>query len=474
MTILRVLILAAFALLIRLTFRSRGRGWVLFIASLLAIFWLQPSMPIRNLDFWLPVLTIFLTLFSWEITSTQEERLSRHNFITVAIIAGVILLVGLTRYLSVKGVITSSQPPPTLQVIAGILILAGLFFVLRLAKKTNPALLWIGFALIIGFFIILKLPSLTWLTSSGLHILMGQSVTNASALDIRWLGFSYVAFRLIHTIRDRQSGRLPQVTLQEYFIYVIFFPSFTAGPIDRIERFIADLHQPVPLTAEDLGEGGKRLVVGLFKKFAIADTLGIIALSATNATQVQGAGWTWLLLYAFTFQIFFDFSGYTDVAIGMARWLGFRMPENFNHPYLKSNLTLFWNNWHMTLTQWFRSYFFNPVTRSLRSARKPINPTLILLITQLGTMLLIGLWHGITWNFAVWGLWHGLGLFIQNRASTWLRPLTSWLDNRPVPKAIFMGLGILLTFNYVALGWVWFALPTLQSSLTIFGKLFGG
>jgi D-alanyl-lipoteichoic acid acyltransferase DltB (MBOAT superfamily) len=415
-----------------------------------------------------------LTLFTWEITATQDERLSRHNIISVAIVAGIILLVGLTRYLSVKGVITSSQPPPTLQVIAGILILAGLFFALRLEKKTIPALLWIGFALILGFFIVLKLPSLTGLTSSGLHILMGQSVTNASALDIRWLGFSYVAFRLIHTIRDRQSGRLPQVTLQEYFIYVIFFPSFTAGPIDRIERFIIDLRQPIPMTAKDLGEGGKRLAVGLFKKFAIADTLGLIALSATNATQVQGAGWTWLLLYAFTFQIYFDFSGYTDVAIGMACWLGFRLPENFNHPYLKPNLTLFWNSWHMTLTQWFRAYFFNPVTRSLRSARKPINPTLILLITQLGTMLLIGLWHGITWNFAAWGLWHGLGLFIQNRVSTWLRPRTSWLDNRPVPKAIFTGLGILLTFNYVALGWVWFALPTLQSSLTIFGKLFGG
>jgi alginate O-acetyltransferase complex protein AlgI len=474
MTILTVLILATFALLIRLTLRSKGRGWVLLIASLLTIFWLQPSTPIRNLDFWLPVMTLLLTLFTWEITATPEERLSRHNILTVSIIAGVILLVGLTRYLSVTGIITSSQPPPTWEVFVGIVILAGIFFALKLAKTAIPVLLWIGFALILGFFIILKLPEITRLTSTGLHLLMGQSTTNASPLDIRWLGFSYVAFRLIHTIRDRQSGRLPLVSLQEYLIYVIFFPSFTAGPIDRIERFITDLRHPIPMTAEDLGDGGKRMAVGLFKKFALADTLRLIALSNTNATQVQGAGWTWLLLYAYTFQIYFDFSGYTDVAIGMARWLGFRLPENFNHPYLKSNLTLFWNNWHMTLTQWFRSYFFNPVTRSLRSVRKPINPTYILLITQLGTMLLIGLWHGITWNFVAWGLWHGLGLFIQNRLSNWLRPRTAWLDARPVPRAIYTGLGILLTFNFVALGWVWFALPTLQSSLTVFGKLFGG
>lgn len=474
MSILTVLILAAFALLIRLTFRSKGKGWILLIASLLAIFWLQPSMPIRNLDFWLPLLTIFLTLFTWEITAVPEERVSRRNILAIAIVAGVILLVGLTRYLGFTGVITPSQPPPTWQVLVGIALLVSLFFVLRLSNKTIPALLWVGFALILGFFIVLKLPVLTGLSSTGLHLLMGQSATNASPLDIRWLGFSYVAFRLIHTIRDRQSGRLPQVSLQEYFIYIIFFPSFTAGPIDRIERFVTDLRQPLPLSAQDLGEGGKRLAVGLFKKFAIADTLGMIALSATNAAQVQGAGWAWLLLYAFTFQIYFDFSGYTDVAIGMARWLGFNLPENFNRPYLKSNLTLFWNNWHMTLTQWFRAYFFNPVTRSLRSAKKPINPTFILFITQLGTMLLIGLWHGITWNFVAWGLWHGLGLFIQNRLSTWLRPYTSLLEKRPAAKAIFTGLGILLTFNYVALGWVWFALPTLQSSLAIFGKLLGG
>ena len=105
MTIVTVLLLAVSALLIRLAFRSKGRSWALLIASLLAIFWLQPSMPIRNLDFWLPVLTLFLTLFVWGITTTPEERLSRCNLITVSIIAGVVLLVGLTRYLNVKGII---------------------------------------------------------------------------------------------------------------------------------------------------------------------------------------------------------------------------------------------------------------------------------------------------------------------------------------------------------------------------------
>jgi alginate O-acetyltransferase complex protein AlgI len=473
MTIINLLVLAASALLIRLLPRPRIREWILLLACLLAIFWLQPSMPIRNLDFWLPFLTISLSLVAWEITATAGERSDKKNLLTLAVISGVILLTGLTRYLGAKSILTASQPPPTWQILVSIALLAGLYFTLRWSKKAGPALLWIGFATLVGIFILLKFPPLTKAASSILHVLMGQSAAHASPLDIRWLGFSYVAFRLIHTIRDRQSGLLPQATLREFFIYMIFFPSFTAGPIDRIERFLADLRQPLPLAAEDFGEGGKRLVVGLFKKFAVADTLGLIALNATNATQVNGAGWTWLLLYAFTFQIYFDFSGYTDVAIGIARWSGFRLPENFNRPYLQSNLTLFWNNWHMSLTQWFRSYFFNPITRSLRSAKKNISPALILWVAQLGTMILIGLWHGITWNFAVWGVWHGMGLFIQNRWSAWIRPRATGMAKNRVLQTATQALGTLLTFHYVALGWVWFALPDLPSSISLFAKLLG-
>ncbi len=134
------------------------------------------------------------------------------------------------------------------------------------------------------------------------------------------------------------------------------------------------------------------------------------------------------MLYAYAFQLFFDFSGYTDIAIGTARLMGIKLPENFNHPYLKPNLTQFWSNWHMTLTQWFRAYFFNPVTRALRSASKPVSIPVIIFITQLGTMLLIGLWHGVSFNFILFGLWHGIGLFIHNRWSDWTK---AWFSRLP-------------------------------------------
>jgi D-alanyl-lipoteichoic acid acyltransferase DltB (MBOAT superfamily) len=114
---------------------------------------------------------------------------------------------------------------------------------------------------------------------------VGQSAERASALDLRWLGFSYIAFRLIHTLRDRQNGRLPAVSLQEYLVYALFFPAFTAGPIDRLERFLQDLRRPLEPAADDFLQGGQRLAVGLFKKFALADSLALIALNGTNALQ---------------------------------------------------------------------------------------------------------------------------------------------------------------------------------------------
>ncbi len=207
------------------------------------------------------------------------------------------------------------------------------------------------------------------------------------------------------------------MSLAEYVTYLVFFPTLSAGPIDRLERFTVDLRTAPKRTPEEIGEAGKRLLIGLFKKFAVADTLALIALNATNAAQVHGAGWAWVLLYAYALQIFFDFSGYTDIAIGLGRLMGFKLPENFNAPYLKPNLTQFWNNWHMTLTQWFRAYFFNPVTRLLRSGKRRLPIPVIILLTQILTMVLIGLWHGATPNFVVWGAWHGLGLFIHNRWS---------------------------------------------------------
>jgi len=359
--------------------------------------------------------------------------------------------------------------------VAGVLAVAALafFFMIR-SKSVRPWVLPTTIIAVLLLFAALKLPQLTLWVSAGLRSLAGQKPELATSIDLRWLGFSYIAFRLIHTLRDRQNKRLPEVSLEEYLIYMLFFPAFTAGPIDRIERFIKDLRAPYAPQAADLGEGGKRLLLGLFKKFVVADALAMIALNGQNAAQAASAGWLWLLLFAYSLLIFFDFSGYTDIAIGLGRWLGIRLPENFNHPYLKPNLTQFWNNWHITLTMWFRAYFFNPLTRALRGGKKPLAIPWVILITQLSTMLLIGLWHGMTLNFVCWGLWHGLGLFVHNRWADFMKPRSASIEARPALQNTLTVLSTLFTFTYVTLGWVWFALPSFDLSLRVFARLFGG
>ena len=331
-----------------------------------------------------------------------------------------------------------------------------------------PWTLTAAIILLLAILIILKTPALALQTSIFFRTLAQRSIDNASALDLRWLGFSYIAFRLIHVLRDKQTGRLPELSLPEFATYVVFFPSLAAGPIDRAERFAKDLRADFALTQNETLLAGQRIVLGLFKKFVIADALALIALNDALATQVRAAGWMWIVLYAYTFQIYFDFSGYTDIAIGIGRLAGIKLPENFLSPYTKPNLAQFWNSWHITLTQWIRSYFFNPFNRWMRGL-KSLSAWTMILIGQLATMLLIGLWHGITINFVLWGSWHGLGLFVQNRWSDFAK--THFAVNDPRLKAALQIGGIVLTFHFVALGWVFFALSEPSLSWQVFQKV---
>jgi alginate O-acetyltransferase complex protein AlgI len=471
MSLVLIIVSIAVALLLALVRGNRWRLLILLGVSAVAVYSFQPTLPIRGLDFWLPTITLVITILTWLVTAPLEKRSWKLNWSAYGILVGIVLLLGLTRYFGINLFLTASRPPAILQICAAIVASVLVAYILKRFIKFQKGVLTFVFLLIVFIFILLKVPFLTSLISAALRRLNGQSIILASALDLRWLGFSYIAFRLLHTIRDRQTGRLPDVSLAEYVVYVIFFPALAAGPIDRIEHFVGNLRQPQPLSADDLGQAGKRILIGLFKKFVLADTLAIIALNPTNAFQVRSAGWAWVLLYAYSFQIYLDFSGYTDLAIGMGRLIGIQLPENFNAPYLKPNLAQFWNNWHMTLTQWFRTYFFNPVTRALRTTRRQLPVPIIILVSQVSTMLLIGLWHGVTLNYVVWGLWHGIGLFIHNRWSEMTRPRLS--NSFISSHGIVMAGSIILTFHFVTLGWVFFALPNLASSFHFFQILFG-
>ncbi|SRR5581483_3397652 len=469
MTIVQIAILAIVALILgRL---SKGRELALLAVSAFVVFWLQPDEPFVTLRFWIPVATLGIAVLAWALTSAPEARGWKQNWPAAAVLVGVVLLMDLNRYFKLEKVYITGTPllPLTFGGLAGIFA-----FVLLLLRwqKANRFWMVITFIGIIAIFSFLKTPSLVKIVSDFAVNRRGQGA-GAITASLSWLGFSYIAFRLMHTIRDRQSGRLPSLTLGEYVNYVIFFPSFTAGPIDRAERFIKELRVPLSLGNEDWIDAGTRFFVGLFKKFVVADLLAVISLNDLLVSQVKTAGWMWVFLYAYAFRIYFDFSGYTDIAIGLGRIMGIRLPENFAAPYLKPNLTQFWNSWHMTLTQWFRSYFFNPFTRALRSGKRPWPVWIVILVTQVSTMVLIGLWHGVTAGFALWGLWHGLGLFIQNRWSEFTRNrMPAWAQSRHGQVALNI-VSIFVTFNFVALGWLFFNLSTPIIAWRAMLRLFG-
>ena len=453
---------------------TRGvlRIYLLLISSILAVYWFQPALPLRSFDFWLPSLSLALTLLTWLVVSQSGVWRSRQNLIGLAIIVGLVALIDLSRYFLPDPILTATPPPQFSQYLV-FLLLTGLALSAFgwMSRRHTWTISGVIFLLIL-LLVVLKTPAFSLQMSIFVRTLANRSIENAAFTDLRWLGFSYLAFRLIHVLRDKQMGRLPELSLPEFVTYVVFFPAFAAGPIDRAERFTQDLRKDFSLTQNETLLGGQRIFLGLFKKFVVADTLALIALNDALATQVRTTGWMWMIVYAYAFQIYFDFSGYTDIAIGTARLAGIKLPENFASPYTKSNLTQFWNSWHISLTQWFRSYFFNPFNRWMRGL-KALPAWSMILLGQVTTMLLIGLWHGITLNFVVWGLWHGIGLFLQNRCCDFVRTRYSnpAQENRLRPVLTFGG--ILLTFHFVALGWVFFALSSPALSWQVFLALSG-
>lgn len=480
MPIQQILILVVAAFGLHWLPRAKTRNWLILAFSIITLYWLQPVIPIRYVDFWLPSLSILLSIVVWFATRPAGISLTNEDRGALVLTAGLVLLLIASRFLPLKTFLTASLPPPLQLAVLFFIAAVAIFTLINLlhSRAKNLNVLIGGLILVlVGLLILLKYPPAALAAAKFLRSLVGQNPNLATAIDIRWLGFSYISFRLIHVLRDRMLGRLSGYGLQTFLIYIFFFPAISAGPIDRIEHFQKELDGSVVLSDRTermnaLAASGYRILIGLFKKFVVADLLALVAISPMNSQQVTSSGWLWLMLYSYAFQIYFDFSGYTDIALGTAGLMGMRLPENFAAPYLKPNIAQFWNSWHITLTTWVRFYLFNPLVRSLR--KKKWNPSFILWVGQVVTMGVIGLWHGISWNFLIWGLWHAVGLFVHNRWSEfvkkrWPEGSAAWSNNRWIKAGL-----VIVTFHYVALGWVWFVLPEPTDALRVFGLLFGG
>jgi alginate O-acetyltransferase complex protein AlgI len=221
------------------------------------------------------------------------------------------------------------------------------------------------------------------------------------------LGISFFTFHGISYIVDVYRGRCPaQEDIVRFGLYFVFFPQLIAGPIVRYHSVAAQLERRRP-GLDDLYEGFRRFALGLAKKVLIANPLGSVAdaMFAIPPTDHDFAS-AWLGAVAYALQIYFDFSGYSDMAIGLARVFGIRFPENFNYPYIAATITEFWRRWHISLSLWFRDYVYVPLGGNRRGAAR----TYLNLAT---VFLLCGLWHGASWTFVVWGLYFGVFLIIE-------------------------------------------------------------
>lgn len=271
------------------------------------------------------------------------------------------------------------------------------------------------------------------------------------------IGISFYIFHNISYVVDVYRGERPALRhLVSFVTYISMFPQLVAGPIVRYREIADQLPQRRTHRLDDVAAGFPRFALGLTKKVVIADSLApmVDACYATPAEDMTFAI-AWLGAIGYTVQLYFDFSGYSDMAIGLARMLGFRIPENFARPYSSVTVTEFWRRWHMSLSRWFRDYVYIPLGGNRQgTANTYRNLTIIFVLT--------GFWHGAAWTFLVWGLYHG-GLLVLERARGW--------DQPPTTLPVVIGRRA-LTFLLVVIGWVFFRSLDVGSALVMLGHMF--
>jgi alginate O-acetyltransferase complex protein AlgI len=295
-----------------------------------------------------------------------------------------------------------------------------------------------------------------------LHALGAQ--TSLPALQVILpIGISFYTFEAINYTVDVYRRRVPaERNLAHFMLFITFFPHLVAGPIVRARDFLPQIRRPKHWDWMRVNLGAQYLLMGLFKKMAIADRMAFYADPVFANPGQYGSGAVWLATLAYALQIYCDFSGYTDMALGSAHLLGYKLARNFNLPYLAANVSEFWHRWHISLSTWLRDYLFIPLGGS-RGSQWQTNRNLLL------TMVLGGLWHGASWTFVFWGLLHGVFL-IFHRAFQRLCKRHWRLDGmmQSVPGTV---LRIGLTFLCVCLGWVFFRATTFGAAGTVLRKL---
>jgi alginate O-acetyltransferase complex protein AlgI len=329
----------------------------------------------------------------------------------------------------------------------------------RTAGRSARAVITFAVAANLGLLGLFKYYGFMVATATNLMNLPADSFAVHIVLPV---AISFYTFEAISYNVDIYRRELQARTnLVDFALFISFFPHLVAGPIIRPAHFFPQLvGRPVPI-GDDIAWGTVQIVKGLIKKTVFADNFAIIASAYFNAEVGHGgmvAAWVGVL--AFSMQIYFDFSGYTDIARGCARLLGYEFPSNFERPYLARDITEFWRRWHISLSTWLRDYLYIPLGGNRRGA---VRTYLNLLIT----MGLGGLWHGASWNFVIWGLYHGVLLMLHRAWRQWRGPGRS-------RGGIGSLLAVALTFLLVTIGWVPFRAPDFATTWLVLGDLVAG
>jgi len=282
------------------------------------------------------------------------------------------------------------------------------------------------------------------------------------------LGVSFYVFQAISYLADIFLERIePESHLGRFAVFMSFYPKLLQGPIERAENLLPQLALAQPFSYVNARDGLRRFAWGFFKKVVVADRLALLVFPIFDQTQ-QYSGLALILgIYAYALQLYFDFSGYTDMALGIAKLFNLRLAENFNRPYLARTIGEFWKRWHISFSSWILDYIFKPLQISWRRRRRWGVAAALMV-----TFLLSGLWHGASWGFLAWGFLHGLYMALETVYLPLRRKLYRKLriENSPVARAW----QVFLTFNLVSFAWIFFRANNISDALYYVTHLFSG
>lgn len=288
------------------------------------------------------------------------------------------------------------------------------------------------------------------------HVMNTQIEISDIALPV---GISFYTFQGISYVVDVYRKDVPvQKSFTKFAMYISMFPQLVAGPIVRYKDIAKEIENR-RVTLDDFIDGIQRFIIGLSKKVIIADSLAVTADAIFDVPAANNSiAVAWLGVVCYTLQIFFDFAGYSDMAIGMGRMLGFHFAENFNLPYISKSITEFWRRWHISLSSFFRDYVYIPLGGNRR--RVYINTAIVFLLT--------GIWHGAGLTYLLWGIWHGAFIIVEKYLRVKINPNIKWLNSRPVEciKHIY-------TLFVVMIGWVLFRSDGTSHAIPYLLSLFG-